>query len=138
MTVPVPSPMYRLLEWDVGNRGIPPAELLVAYNESLGSPPGWVTIEGDIDYGGYWGDGFGYTESWYLLAGGPYPTHEHVPGRHLLLACQHPEPPDYRACQRWPDHPIHRPDRPIEVWEHADILERYGWLQGLYLLAGGR
>ena len=134
------STVARLHAWDHSD-GVPPAELLAEYNEELGAPLGWATIDGDIDFGAYHMNFGAYhgedTDSWYLLAGGPRPTHEHVRGRHLPLCCQYEKHPDLE-CQMPPDHPVHRPDLPIEVWEWADIIERYGWPHGLYLLAGGR
>ena len=132
---PLPSAMTRLLAWDYDRDGNPPPELLAEHNADMGGPPAWVQLDDDIAFGAHFG--FEYPDWCYLLSGGPFPAHAHERGRHLPLVCQYQESPDL-ACHRWPDHPIHRPDHPIEIWEHADILERYGWLQGLYLLAGGR
>ena len=130
-----PSAASRLLGWDLG-QGVPPAEMIAEYNEDMWPQAGWATIDGDLDFGSYHRPG-DYTVSCYLLAEGPHPTHEHVRGRHLPSFCAHRFGPD-RVCGLPPDHPIHRPDCHIEIWEWPDIIERYAWTFALYLLAGGR
>ena len=126
--------MARLSEWDPSD-GVPPAEMIAEYNEAMGSPPGWATIDGGLEAGSSYV--FDYPDSCYLLAGGPYPAHEHA-GNAVSPYCRHRAGPDRVACTMLPDHPIHRPDRPLEFCEWPDIIETYDWLNALYLLSGGR
>ena len=134
MRDPQRNPMLRLIDWDY-DKGIPPVDLLAEYNEAMGSPPGWICHDGVFSFGPYHQSA--HPPSCFLLAEGPHPAHEHAGSDRLPSFCARESGPG-RACGMPPDHPIHRPDRPIEFWEWPGIVERHEWAYALYLLAGGR
>ena len=136
------SAWSRLLRWDPFD-GVPPASLLAESNAE-GSPLMWVPLDGETALAETEDEIIAALEeplcepdhSWWLLAGGRWPPHEHEPG-HRKERCRYPLR-GYPRCWKYADHPAHRPDRPLEIWEWADIIETYEWFHALYLLAGGR